>query len=80
VLRMVIRDGMFMAGAGVAVGIGGALVLTRLMRNLLFQITSTDPLTYSAVTLILVTVALLACCIPARRAMRVEPMAALRYQ
>ena len=69
-----------MAGAGVAVGIGGALVLTRLMRNLLFQITSTDPLTYSAVTLILVTVALLACCIPARRAMRVEPMAALRYQ
>jgi len=63
-----------------AVGIGGALALTRLMRSLLFQITSTDPLTYSAVTLILVTVALLACCIPARRAMRVEPMAALRYQ
>jgi predicted permease len=80
VLRMVIQDGMIMAGAGVAVGIGGALALTRLMRNLLFQITSTDPLTYSAVTLILVTVALLACCIPARRAMRVEPMAALRYQ
>jgi len=80
VLRMVIRDGMLMAGAGMAVGIGGALALTRLMRNLLFQITPTDPLTYSAVTVILVTVALLACCIPARRAMRVEPMTALRYQ
>jgi putative ABC transport system permease protein len=80
VLRMVLRDGMFMAGAGMAVGIGGALALTRLMRSLLFQITPTDPVTYSAVTLILVTVALLACCIPARRAMRVDPMAALRYQ
>ena len=80
VLRMVIRDGMFTAGAGMAVGIGGALALTRLMRTLLFEITPTDPVTYSAVTIILVTVALLACCIPARRAMRVEPMKALRYQ
>ena len=80
VLRMVVRDGMFVAGAGMVVGIAGALALTRLMRNLLFQITPTDPITYSAVTVILVTVALLACFIPARRAMRVDPMAALRYQ
>jgi putative ABC transport system permease protein len=80
VLRIVLRDGMTMAGAGMVVGIGGALALTRLMRSLLFQITTTDPVTYSAVTVILVTVALLACCIPARRAMRVDPTTALRYQ
>ena len=80
VLHMVVRDGMFMAAVGVAVGIGGALTLTRLMRNLLFQITPTDTTTYLTVTGILITVALLACCIPARRAMRVEPMKALRYQ
>jgi putative ABC transport system permease protein len=77
---MVFRDGMFVAGAGMAAGIGGALALTRLIRNLLFQITPTDPVTYSAVSVILVVVVLLACCIPARRAMRVEPMAALRYE
>jgi putative ABC transport system permease protein len=80
VLRIVIRNGMFMAGAGVAVGLVGALALTRLMRNMLFQITPTDPVTYSAVSIILVTVALLACCIPARRAIRVDPMVALRYK
>jgi predicted permease len=80
VLRMVICQGMFMAGTGVAVGIGGAWALTRLLRNLLFQITPTDPATYSAVTVILVTVALGACYIPARRAMRIDPMVALRYE
>jgi putative ABC transport system permease protein len=80
VLRMVIRDGVFMAGAGIAVGIGGALALTRLLRSLLFEITPTDPATYSAVTVILVVVALTACYIPARRAMRVDPMVALRHE
>lgn len=80
VLRMVIRNGMFTVGTGMVVGIGSALALTRLIRNLLFQIAPTDPLTYSAVVAILVTVALLACFIPARRAVRIEPMAALRYQ
>jgi len=80
VLRMVIRDGMFMAGTGMAVGIGGALALTQLLRSLLFQITPTDPATYSAVTVILVTVALSACYIPTRRAMRVDPIVALRYE
>jgi putative ABC transport system permease protein len=80
VLRMVIRDGMFTTGTGMAVGIGGALALTRLLRSLLFQVTPTDPGTYSAVTVILVIVALSACYIPTRRAMRVDPMAALRYE
>ena len=80
VLRMVIRDGMFMAGIGTAAGIGGALALTQLLRSLLFQITPTDPGIYSAVTIILVTVALSACYIPARRATRVDPVVALRYE
>jgi len=80
VLRMVIRDGMFVTGAGMAVGIGGALALTRLMRNLLFQITPNDPATYLGVTVILATIGLVACWVPGRRAMRIDPMAALRYE
>jgi putative ABC transport system permease protein len=80
VLRMVLRNGMFMAGTGIATGIGGALALMRLLRSLLFQITPTDPATYSAVAVILVAVALSACYIPTRRAMRVDPMVALRYE
>lgn len=80
VLRMVIRDGMFMVGSGMVVGIGGALVLTRFVRNLLFQVTLTDPTTYSVVAVILVAVTLAACYVPARRAMKVDPMVALRYE
>jgi len=80
VLRMVIRDGIFMAGTGIVVGIGGALALTRLLRSLLFEIRPTDPLTFIGVSLLLGLVALAACYIPARRAMRVEPMEALRYE
>lgn len=80
VLRIVIRDGLLIAGTGIAIGIGGALALTQLLRSLLFQITPTDPATYSAVTLILITIALLACYFPARRAMKVDPMVALRYE
>ncbi|HEX5433692.1 MAG TPA: ADOP family duplicated permease, partial [Candidatus Angelobacter sp.] len=80
VLRMVVRDGMFVAGAGMAVGVAGSLALTRVIGNLLFQITPTDPITYSSVALILVLVALLACCLPGRRAIRVEPVTALRYE
>ena len=80
VLRMVIRDGMFMAGIGTIVGIGGALALTQFLRSLLFQVRPTDAMTYSAVTFILIIVALAACYIPARRATRVDPMVALRYE
>ena len=80
VLRMVVCDGMFMAGTGTTVGIVGALALTRLLRSLLFQIAPTDPATYSVVIVILVAVALAACYIPARRAMRVDPMVTLRYE
>src|SRR5438034_4178463 len=68
VLQMVLSHGAKMALVGVAIGIGAALGLTRLMRNLLFGVTAGDPVTYSAVTVLLIFVALLACYLPARRA------------
>jgi putative ABC transport system permease protein len=64
----------------VAVGVIAALTLTRLMRSLLFEVSPIDPLTFLAVALLLILVALLACYIPARRAMRVDPIVALRYE
>jgi len=78
VLRMIIKEGMTIAGTGVLLGLGGALALTRLIKTMLFSVTATDPLTFAVVTLLLTSVALLACFVPARRAMKVEPMVALR--
>ena len=63
-----------------AIGIVGGLMLTRLMSKLLFGVQATDPLTYGAVAVLLMLVALAACFLPARRAMRVDPMVALRYE
>ena len=80
VLRMVMRDGVFMAGAGTGIGTACSLALTRLLHSLLFHVTPTDPVTYAAAIVLLFTVALLACYIPARRAMKVDPMVALRYE
>jgi putative ABC transport system permease protein len=80
VLRMVLREGLRTILIGVAAGIAGSLALTRTVESLLFGVTSTDPLTFSAVTLLLVGAALLACYIPARRATRVDPLVALRYE
>ena len=80
VLRMVIREGMLLVGAGIAAGICGALALTRFLQSLLFEIKPTDPTTFASVGILLMVVALAACWIPARRATKVEPMEALRYE
>jgi putative ABC transport system permease protein len=80
VLKMVLRQGLLTVFVGVAIGIAGALALTRSLESLLFGVTATDPLTFGGVTLLLVVTALLACYIPARRATRVDPMVALRWE
>jgi putative ABC transport system permease protein len=80
VLRLVLRHGMLLALAGVVVGTAGALALTRLMSRLLFGVSAADPAVYGLVALLLLAVALLACLAPARRATKIEPVAALRYE
>jgi len=80
IIRMVVRQGLTLAIAGAAVGLVGALIVSRLMAGLLYGVKPTDPLTFTVVAVLLVVVALFACCIPARRAIRIDPMVALRHQ
>jgi ABC-type antimicrobial peptide transport system permease subunit len=80
VLRLVLGQGARIAFFGVAIGLAAAAALARLLSSLLFSVSASDPLTFAAVAVLLIAVALLACYIPARRALRVDPIIALRYE
>jgi putative ABC transport system permease protein len=79
-LRLVIVEGMSVALVGIAIGVAGAFGVMRFIRSFLFEVNATDPATFAAVSAVLFLVALAACYIPARRAMRVDPMVALRHE
>ena len=80
VLRMVLRQSLTLTGIGIVLGLAGAAAVTQLLTSMLFNVKATDPLTYLGVVVLLLAVALLASYVPARRAMQVDPMVALRYE
>jgi putative ABC transport system permease protein len=79
-LKLVVRQGMALVWAGIGIGLLGAVALTRVLSTLLFDVTAKDPLTFAAVAGLLTLAAFVACYLPARRATRVDPLVALRYE
>jgi ABC-type antimicrobial peptide transport system permease subunit len=80
VLKLVITQGMKLVLAGLAIGLAGAFALTRVLTGFVYQVSVTDPITFTTLSLLLVAVAVLACYLPARRATKVDPMVALRCE
>ena len=80
VLKLVLRQGMTLTFAGLVFGIAGALAVTRVMTDMLYGVTATDAVTFISVGALLIVVAFLACYVPARRATKVDPLIALRYE
>jgi putative ABC transport system permease protein len=80
VLAMILRQGMTLVLVGLVVGLASALALTGMMKSLLFQVEPTDPITFAGVSAMLAVVALMACYVPARRALRIDPLSALRNE
>ena len=80
VLKLILKSGVFLVALGLTIGLAGAWALTRLMTTLLFEVSPTDPVTFGVVALCVILVTLLACYIPARRATKVDPLVALRYE
>ena len=80
VMKLVMKGGLAIATVGVALGLAGAFALTRLMSSLLFDVAPTDKITFAAVSLTLLLIALAACYVPARRATKIDPLQALRYE
>jgi ABC-type antimicrobial peptide transport system permease subunit len=80
IFKLIVGQGMILTLIGVAIGLAASFALTRVMLSLLFEVSAADPLTFAGISLLLTFVSLLACYIPARRAMKVDPMAALRYE
>ena len=80
VLLLILRQGLLLTVAGIVLGLAAAFALTRLLSGLLFGVEAVDVTTFTTISLLLVVVSLLACYLPARRAMRIDPLSALRYE
>jgi putative ABC transport system permease protein len=80
ILKLIVGQGMVLTMIGVTIGLAGSLALTRTISTLLFGVSATDPATFAGISLLLIVVALLACCVPARRAMKIDPIVALRHE
>jgi putative ABC transport system permease protein len=80
ILGLILKKGMLLAAAGLAIGLMAAFALTGLMRSLLYEVSASDPITFAGVAALVLAVAFVACCVPARRAMKVDPIVALRYE